>query len=447
MNLTDKYTFDFAGSPVSAFASLREKQKVGYGAYLDIGGQHILSFSPELFFKIDRGIITTRPMKGTVRRGKTIEEDAELARWLQQDKKNRSENLMIVDLLRNDVGRISDIGSVRVRDMFSVEKYETLHQMTSTVEGTLRSGLSYYDIFRSIFPSGSVTGAPKIRTMQIIREIEEEPRGVYTGAIGFFAPNGTAAFNVPIRTLVIDGSRGEMGVGSGIVFDSDPAAEYEECMLKAQFLTEQRISFQLIESILWNGEFRFLEYHLDRLRSSAEYFEFPFDAEHILQALASYQTRLSSGSSYKVRLLLNADGTTSLESQKLRNIPVPPTVTISTTRTSSTDRFFYHKTTLRHLYDNEFSASSGNGHADILFCNERDEVTEGAIHNVFVEKDGKLFTPPLTCGLLPGVFRRHLLETLDNASERIISRKDLIEADAVYICNAVRGLRKVSVTL
>ena len=300
VNFTDKYTFEFEGSPIACFSALREKQKVAYSALINAGGKHVLSFSPELFFQIDGSTITTKPMKGTARRGRHLAEDESLAQRLRHDEKNLSENLMIVDLLRNDVGRVTNTGSVAVKEMFAVEKYETLFQMTSTVQGTVRDDLSLYELIRCIFPSGSVTGAPKIRTMQIIRELENSPRGVYTGAIGYFAPTNNATFNVAIRTLVIDGSKGEMGIGSGIVFGSNAREEYEECALKAEFLTRPAEKFKLIESILWNGSYVLLSFHIDRLRDSAAYFGFKFDVDVVLSELGQNQERLSKTSAYKV---------------------------------------------------------------------------------------------------------------------------------------------------
>ncbi len=443
VNFTDKYTFDFSGSPIACFASLREKQKVGYSAFINAEGKNILSFSPELFFKISGNKISTRPMKGTAQRGRNLAEDDAMKLWLQNDEKNRSENLMIVDLLRNDIGRISETGSVETKEMFSVEKYETLFQMTSTVEGTLRPGLSLYEIFRSIFPSGSVTGAPKIRTMQIIHEMEDQPRGIYTGAVGFFSPTKEAVFNVAIRTILLDGKKGEMGVGSGIVFDSDPEREYEECTLKAAFLTQQNVEFQLIESILWEGDFRLLRFHMERLQASAEYFNFSFDREETFKKLKSYGERLPKETPSKVRLLLIADGTLTVESQPLTEKSQSSKIHLCDQKTSSKDRFLFHKTTWRELYEKEFAKALELGCADVVFCNERGEITEGAISNIFIEKDGKLYTPPVECGLLPGVFRRHILETDAKASERILFPDELEHADAIYVCNAIRGMRRV----
>jgi para-aminobenzoate synthetase/4-amino-4-deoxychorismate lyase len=445
VNFTTKVLFECSGSADGLFAALREQQKVPYAAFLNLGETHILSFSPELFFRIQDGRISARPMKGTAPRGRYVAEDALLGRWLREDPKNLSEHVMIVDLLRNDIGKIAEVGSVRVEDLFSVEKHETLFQMTSTVSGTLRRKASLYDIFQAIFPSGSVTGAPKCRTMQIIQELEGEPRGIYTGAIGYVSPSRQAVFSVPIRTLILRAGSGQMGVGSGIVFDSLARGEYEECLLKARFLTHPRPDFQLIETLRWDGEYRFLPLHLERLKSSAEYFGFSFDEREIRSALKRRQERLAPGRKYRVRLLLNAKGDVSVEDFPLESGCAPDTVVLSPFRTSSGDPFLFHKTTFRDSYDRIHAAAVQQGHADVLFLNEREEVTEGAVNNVFLEMEGQLFTPPVECGLLPGVYRRHLLEVDPRVAERILTAKDLRSAEAVYLCNSVRGLREVRV--
>ena len=446
VNFTDKYSFRFEGSPVECFSALRQKQRVGYSAYVDAGGKQFLSFSPELFFKIKGNTVTTKPMKGTARRGKNSSDDAAIARFLQNDEKNRSENLMILDLLRNDIGRVAKTGSVSVRDMYEVERYETLFQMTSTVDGTIKDGLSLYDVFGSLFPSGSVTGAPKIHTMQIIHELESKPRGIYTGAIGFFSPSKEAVFNVAIRTLVIDGNQGEMGVGSGIVFDSDAKQEFEECKLKAEFLTSPIEEFSLIETILWEKGYPLLKYHLDRLRDSADYFGFPYDEHKILKELKTTEFSLSASSRHRVRLLLNNEGEMNIQRQLVNSPSSSAKIILSPQRTSSLNRFLYHKTTKRVLYESELKKASHAGFEDVIFRNERDEVTEGAISNIFVERAGKLFTPPIECGLLAGVYRRKILEENPRASEHKLTLEDLLNADAIYICNALRGFRKVAFT-
>jgi para-aminobenzoate synthetase/4-amino-4-deoxychorismate lyase len=447
VNFTDKLQFDFSGSPEALFAALIESQPVQHSAFLHGEDWDILSFSPELFFRRkDRGIVT-RPMKGTARRGVDNAEDGIIAHWLQNDIKNRSENVMIVDLLRNDLGRICEYGSVRVNQLFTVEKYETLFQMTSEVSGALQPGVRYSDIFASLFPCGSITGAPKHRTIEIIQELERGPRGVYTGAIGFFSPAREAVFNVPIRTVVLKNNCGEMGVGGGIVIDSLAEDEFRECLLKSEFLTRREESFELLESILWKDGYSLLTLHLERMQSSAMYFGFNFDREVILAALEKEGKQLASGARAKVRVLLERSGAV-----KVTHIPVVEQtgmgkVAVSAIRVSSGDRYLRHKTTRRQLYDRQYEQALGQGYDEVLFLNERGEVTEGAISNLFIEKDGQWFTPPVSCGLLPGIYRRHLLEIKPAAAERTLQLEDIASADAVYICNSVRGCRKVTVVL
>jgi para-aminobenzoate synthetase/4-amino-4-deoxychorismate lyase len=444
VNLTGKVNFDFSGSPAAMFAALSAQQSVSYGAFLCLGETQLLSFSPELFFCTRGGGITARPMKGTACRGRDMAEDAAMASWLQNDPKNRSENIMITDLLRSDLGRICRFGSIRAKELLAVEKYETLFQMTSTVSGTLRPGLHGYDIFAALFPCGSVTGAPKVRAMEIIRELEGAPRGVYTGAIGLFSPGGEIMFNVAIRTIVLEGGRGEMGVGSGIVIDSVAKDEYQECLLKAEFLTHGAPRIQLIESLLWDGEYPFLPFHQQRLEASAASLGFAVDGEAVTALLSAKAQQLRRGARYKVRLLLDRSGAISCEAAPLEKQRELPKIMISAMRTCSSDTFLRHKTTRRQAYDQWLSRAHRRGFDEVLFLNERGEVTEGAISNIFIECGGQWFTPPVSCGLLPGVYRRHLLETNSAASERILCLEDLRSADAIYICNAVRGLRQVT---
>jgi para-aminobenzoate synthetase / 4-amino-4-deoxychorismate lyase len=443
VNFTDKVCVETELSADEAFGALVQQQPVAYSALLNVAGQHILSLSPELFFRVEGDSIVTRPMKGTMPRGLDVVEDAKAALRLKNDEKNRSEHVMIVDLLRNDLGRICTMGSVRVEDIFSVERYETLLQMTSTVAGTLRRGLSYYEIFKAMFPSGSITGAPKIRTMQIIREMEQTPRGVYTGAIGYISPNGTAAFNVAIRTLVLKDGEARMGVGGGIVADSEPAEEYRECLLKAEFLVRPPRDFQLIETMLWDGDFSFLAMHLERLAASAEYFGFSYDRAAVTEQLMTASNVFLPGERYRTRLLLGAAGDVTVTAAKLPPEMPSGLISLSRERTSSKDVLLRHKTTQRKLYESQFSEARANGFDDVIFLNEREEVTEGTITNIFVQRAGHLVTPPLSSGVLPGVFRRHLLETAAGAEECILTLPDLATADAVFLCNSVRGLWQV----
>ncbi|MGE5558548.1 MAG: aminodeoxychorismate synthase component I [Bacillota bacterium] len=446
INLTGKCRFEFGGSVYSLYDFLKNRQKVPYAAFLHTDHGTVLSFSPELFFRMgDGGVIRTKPMKGTAQRGRTGTEDEEMGNRLRHDEKNRAENVMIVDLLRNDLGRIAGTGSVKVPELFKVEKYETLWQMTSTVEGVLPENADYYGIFRALFPCGSVTGAPKIRAMQIIKELEKTPRGVYTGAIGFFSPNREAVFNVAIRTIALRGRKGEMGVGSGIVWDSGADEEYDEGLLKAHFLTGRAEKFDLIETVLWDGAYRFLPEHLARLEDSAAYFGYTLNPDCFAAKMKENSLVLAPDLKYKVRVLLDFQGRITITNKEIAPVKKrsPGLVRFAGDKTDSRDRFLYHKTTHRRLYDLYAEKALQNGYDDYLFLNERNQVTEGAISNIFIKKGGCLLTPPLECGLLNGVFRRHVLISAPRAAEKILYAEDLRSADAIYICNSVRGMRKV----
>ena len=404
-------------------------QPVEFGALINIDGFQILSASPELFFRRQGDLILTRPMKGTAPRGFSMEEQRVNSEWLANDEKNRSENVMIVDLLRNDLRRICQVNTVTVDELFAIEVFPTVLQMVSTISGCLRPGITYAEIFRALFPCGSITGAPKIRTMQIIRELEEYPRGVYTGTIGFIAPD-EAVFNVAIRTLVLQNNEGRMGIGGGIVWDSNPLEEYNECLLKGAFLKRSSSPFQLIETILWDQEYKFLSEHLSRLASSAEYFDFK---------LGDIKSRLPTHfpQPQRVRLLLFRNGTVNITATPL-TYASSGRVIISKKRTNSKCLFLRNKTTRRNLYDLEYRHAQSAGYDDAIFMNTEGYITEGAIHNIFIVKDGQWLTPPVTDGLLPGILRSSL-----NVTERHITLEDLLSADQVYLGNSVRGLQKI----
>lgn len=445
INLTQKYLFDFEGDPVALYASLRRRQRVAYGALIETPDLAVLSLSPELFFRREEQQLTTRPMKGTAPRGRTPREDARLKTWLAMDEKQRAENLMIVDLLRNDLARVSRIGSVEVTDLFTVETYRTVHQMTSGITSELRSDMEIADMLRALFPCGSITGAPKVRSMEIIRELEKEPRGIYTGAIGTIAPSGECQFNVAIRTAVLSGGRGEMGIGGGIVADSKEDSEYAECLLKAQFLTESGGAFELIETLRWQSEhgYHLLERHLSRLQASAAHFGYPYSREAVLAALDAEAAGIQSPVAM-VRLLLFEDGTVTTSSREIE-LPTKDTVwrfVISDLRLDEKDLFFYHKTTRRQFYDREMERQKDlTGCDEVVFFNMRGELTEGTRTTLFVERDGRLFTPALRCGLLPGTLREELLDLpRASASEAVLTEADLRDADRIYLGNSVRGL-------
>lgn len=451
LNLTFPLQFTAAERPASLYARLRRSQSAPYGAFVNLDeGRCVLSFSPELFFRIEEDAdgrrIVTKPMKGTAPRGRTNAEDRAQAEWLTNDAKNRAENVMIVDLLRNDLGRVCRFGSVEVPELFKVTRHETLWQMTSTVSGKLHEDLTCADILRALFPSGSVTGAPKVRAMQLLADLEGSPRGVYTGAIGYFGPHG-AEFNVAIRTLELDRGQVRMSVGSGIVIDSNAHDEYCECLLKAQFLTRQQFEFELIETLRWDGGYPLLELHLDRLCDSAEYFGFTCEPTGVQNSLLQLAASFPPDEMRKVRLLLNREGTLHLFHEVLTaaDLAEPVRLCVSTERTNANDRFLFHKTTHRLIYATGFAAARAAGYDDALFLNTDGQVTETAIGNIFIVRDGKWFTPPIECGLLAGVYRRKLLGERREIEERRLTLEDVKTADCVYVCNAVRGLRRAIV--
>ncbi|MBY0561215.1 aminodeoxychorismate synthase component I [Hyphomicrobium sp.] len=444
LNLTFKAKFNLEGSPLALYRDLRLKQRVAYAGLVDTGDVTILSASPELFIDLHDRVIETRPMKGTAPRAGTPEGEAEVRQGLSTDVKNRAENLMIVDLMRNDLGRIADLGSVSVTDLFTIETFKTLHQMTSGVRAHLKDGVGITDILKAIFPPGSITGAPKIRAMELIRELETEARGVYCGAIGNFSPDGSAQFNVAIRTAVIDRKgAGEMGIGSGVVADSDGPKEYAECLLKMKFLTDPVRRFELIETMVYvPGDGVWLRgYHLARLAASAAYFGFAYDATKVRDAIDAAIAE-QPDNRLRVRLLLDEDGAVSATAT-----PQPETAAdavmryvISDTRLNSGDLFLYHKTTRRELYDREWKHYSDTLGADeVIYLNENGELTEGSRTTIFIERDGKLVTPRLAAGLLPGTLRAALIDE-GRAVEAPLRIEDINSARAIYLGNSVRGL-------
>jgi len=442
VNFTMRYRGNLLGSPRALYRKMRSRQRVPYAAYVEGEDWVVISLSPELFFRKQRDAIFMRPMKGTAPRGKTLEEDQRMAMRLASSEKERAENLMIVDLLRSDMGKICVPGSITVTQPLQIERYETLLQMTSAMKGVAQENLSIPDVFKAAFPSGSVTGAPKVRTMQIIRSLEKSPRRIYTGAIGFISTEETA-FSVAIRTAIIEKGKIEMGVGSGILYEADAVREYRECELKGQFLTEPARTFQLIETILrQKGEFQHLELHLERLLKSAEYFMIPLTRERITQTLEQ-NTPEASGTA-RVRLL--ADWQENLQISTTELEPVESIrIRWSEKSVNSNDIFLYHKTTLRALYEEELRKAREDGFIDVLFQNERGEVTEGTFSNIWILKDGAYFTPPVSCGLLAGTYRRFLFETRAlPVEERILRKEDVETADAVFISNAIRGLFRVT---
>jgi para-aminobenzoate synthetase / 4-amino-4-deoxychorismate lyase len=428
-NLSFRAHFAFAGEPRALYEQLRGQSGATHCAYIDYGPS-ILSLSPELFFDLAAdGAITARPMKGTApRKGDDAAERAALA----ASQKDCAENLMIVDLIRNDLSRIAEPGSVEVSGLFKVETYPTLHTMVSTVTARKRKDAGAADILRALFPCGSVTGAPKIRAMEILRELELSPRGAYCGAIGCFAPDGSARFNVAIRTLTVRGDEGELGIGGGVVQDSRSGSEYAECLLKAQFFEAARRPLELIETLRWEGGFVRLAAHLARMENSAQVFGLAFDRSVAQDALEN-AVRGGRGA-LRVRLTLDEAGRHDATAHDLPPNPPCWTYAISPERTDSRDLFLRHKTNWRELYESEVKRW---GTDEVIFVNERGEITEGARSNIFVMRDGILLTPSMAAGVLDGRLRAELIAS-GKAREAVLAVDDL--KGEVWFGNSLRGL-------
>ena len=459
VNYTYRLRFDAFGSPLALYARLRARQPVPYGALVMLpDGGALLSLSPELFVRHAQGELMARPMKGTAPAAppEQTAENARRAAALAHDPKNRAENLMIVDLLRNDIGRIAVTGSVKVPALFEVTRYSSVLQMTSTVQARLREDASLADIFQALYPCGSITGAPKRRTMEIIAELEEAPRGIYTGAIGWFDPPAAGAvhavgdfcMSVPIRTLALLPAgpggirRGEMGVGAGIVLDSDPQEEFAECQLKARFLTGLTNDFELFETLHASraGGCRQQERHLARLAASCAYFGFAWDADAARAALQAACAARPDDAPFRLRLALRQDDRFTTQSGALTALPDTVNILLAPDATVADDLFLRHKSSVRARYDAAWREAEAQGGFDMLFFNERGELTEGGRSNVFVKLDGRWHTPPLSCGLLPGVQRAAMLaDPAWDAQETIITRAMLARAEAIIVCNALRG--------
>ena len=449
-NLTFRADVPVLGNPLAAYARLRRTARAGYGGFLWTGEQAVASLSPELFFALRDGQVMARPMKGTAARLADADEDARAARELAADPKQRAENLMIVDLIRNDLSRVAAAGSVAVPDLFRVESFPTIHQLVSDVAARLPESAGAVDVLRAAFPCGSITGAPKVRAMEIIDTLEQDARGIYTGSIGFIEPGGDAAFNVAIRTLVFprgyrpcedgDGLRGApscatLGLGSGIVADSRAVEEWRECLAKGEFVGAAGESFDLLETMQFDPVegLQRLEGHLARMKASAEAFGFAFDRHGARNSLQSATFRLRCAA--RVRMRLAPSGALAVEVSplpRLAELPVP--VALCPAPLAADDFRLVHKTSLRGPYD---AARADSGTPEVLFVDEPGFVTEGSWSNIFVEAGGMLLTPPLSLGLLPGVLRAELIEK-GRAVESYLRPADL--ARGFFLGNSLRGL-------
>ncbi|MBZ0178196.1 MAG: aminodeoxychorismate synthase component I [Melioribacteraceae bacterium] len=444
VNFTFKANFDVKNNLVALITGLIYNQSAKYTSILNCGNKLIVSISPELFFKIENGDISSRPMKGTISRGKNFAEDIIYSNTLYNSEKDRAENTMIVDLLRNDLGRICRTGSVKVIEPHKIEKYESVYQMTSGVTGELATN-NLCDIFEAIFPCGSITGAPKLRTMEIIHELESSRRGIYTGAIGFLSDEKTV-FNIPIRTLEIELKtyKGEIGIGSGIIWDSKEDEEWKESILKSNFLTKSSEYFEIFESMLIEeNSIELIDYHLDRLRKTADHFLFIFNRQKLLDRINDDIKNLSREKRFKYKLLLSKWGECKSEITEIEDSNDDLKIIVSETRTSPKENYFYFKTTQRKLYDEEYKKAVADGFDEVIFFNNRDELTEGSISNIVLSLGDDFFTPPVDCGLLAGNYRKLMIDQ-NNLKEKVLTIEHLLNADEMYVINAVRKRRKVS---
>jgi len=441
--------------PLALYARLRAAQPVAHGVLVRDGDEWICSRSPELFVARTGQRLTCRPMKGTAPRAAVDASDASdasdtadaadaaAAAALLASEKERAENLMIVDLIRNDLGRLTGPGGVRVERLWELEAYPTVYQLTSTVTAEpVTAGLE--GILRALFPSGSVTGAPKIRAMQVIHELEDGPRGVYCGGLGRLAPDGDLSLNVPIRTLLVAADRRlRLDVGSGVVADSDSDAEYRECLAKAAFATGLDAALRLIETLRWEAGVgcALIDGHLARLARSASALGFTCDPERISTEVEAFGRGLGAGV-HRVRLLLGREGRLSLGAATLDPLRGQQRVDLAGWRLDPGDPRLSHKTTARGFYDAELRAALARGLFDVVFTNTRGELCEGARSTVFLEAGGRILTPDASAGLLPGVLRASLLAT-GWCEEAVLTPDDLASADRVWLGNALRGLVEV----
>jgi para-aminobenzoate synthetase/4-amino-4-deoxychorismate lyase len=440
VNYTIKGKFNFEGSYSGLFNNLVFNQSAQYIAVINNNGKIIISLSPEMFFEKSGRKIISKPMKGTERRGIDHSNDEFIKYELERSEKNRAENVMIVDLIRNDLGRVSEYGSVKVKDLFKVEKYESVYQMASTIESKLRKNVKLTDIVKNIFPCGSITGAPKIRTMEIINELEKEKRGIYTGGIGLIREK-KIAFNVPIRTLTVDkkSNKGEIGLGSGIVWDSIAEEEYEETKLKGKFLTEPNKPFEIFETMrIDDGKIFLIDEHLDRMEQTADYFLFCFDRQKTKSYITKIITRIEKND-YRFRISLKKNGNLTHTLSKVIPMFTDVKVIISKNKIHTKNKFQYFKTTNRGLYDRDYKSFATKGFFDVIYFNETGELAEGAITNLFIYKNDVISTPPIVAGILSGVYRKHLLKNNTGVRERRLYLEDLLEADKIVLTNSVRG--------
>ncbi|MBY0386338.1 aminodeoxychorismate synthase component I [bacterium] len=431
LNQTFQKSFRASVGSTELYQKLKQNQKTSYTAFIKYPAYEILSFSPELFYRKQGCAVVTEPMKGTLSSDLHPEK-------LLQDEKQIAENLMIVDLLRNDLGKIAHPGTVKVEELFKIQTFETVHQMTSKISAQIESSTPIVELFSSLFPCGSITGAPKWRAMQSIAKMEKSPRGVYTGAIGFVEPNNDQCFSVAIRTLTHRGERYSLGLGGGIVADSKADQEWREAKLKGQFVSKINEGFFLFETLLFDGKiFKSLSDHINRLNHSAQFFDFSIDTQAISQELVQIEKQLRT-MPHKIKIKLFYKGNVQIESEPLRPTEARKEIILSSQKVLSTDIFQAHKTSRRDLYDSEWQRAANEGFYDIFFLNEQEQVVEASRHNIFIRKNNEWFTPPLSSGALPGIERQRAIMDL-KAIEQELGLHDITSADDIVLTNSLRG--------
>ena len=436
VNYTVKANFNFGGSLINFIQNLIFNQSTQYSAIINDEDKLVISISPELFFSIQDNIIKSRPMKGTIKRGINLENDIEQKDLLKQSIKDRAENVMIVDLLRNDIGKLAKFNSVKVDSIYDIEKYETIYQLTSKISAQLNE-VNYSEIIKNLFPCGSITGAPKIRTMEIIHELENSERGIYTGAIGLIK-NNKSTFNVAIRTIILDKmNKGEIGLGSGIVWDSDGLQEYSEVKLKSNFLVNTDKYFELFETMLFeNGKIFLIEEHIERLKNAADYFLFKINTAKIITKIIDAVKALDLNKNYKIKLMLRKDGHTEINISEEISFQSNKIV-ISGNKINAKNRFQYFKTTNRELYNKELELFRKDNYFDVIYFNDENLLAEGAITNIFLFINDIWHTPSIKSGILNGVYRDYFIKK-NNCIETEINKNDLLKSQKIILTNSVK---------
>lgn len=442
LNYTIQIDFKTNGAAKDLYHQLCQRQNAEFSAFLEFEKYAIISLSPELFIKRQGNKLTSKPMKGTSMVTKDVIENNNIIAQMKQDPKTLSENAMIVDLIRNDMSILAKKNTVKVIDPFEVQTFNTVNQLITTVECEIDERTVFFDIIKALFPSGSITGTPKIRTMEIISKLEARPRGVYCGTIGYIMPNRDFCFNVAIRTILYDkvSNNCNMGIGGGIIYEAKNDDEFSECILKSQFLRSINDYFEIFETMLYqNGKIENLTAHIKRLENSAKYFGFNYNLENILTKI----NQTKSSDRLRIRLAINQLGIISLKTSKIEPI-ASNKICLSDITIDCDNIFLNHKTSKREIYNSEYQKYSELGFLDVIFTNKEGFVTEGSRHNIFIQNQQLEFiTPPIKDGLLPGTMRETVINS-HNVTVKSITIDDLTNAKAIFLSNAINGLVEVT---